>query len=98
MQYLVEKNRQIGVKKIMSTDKRYFSWRIGLALLMAGLITLLLLGMILWWFFSIGQSWLASYGLEFLVLPAVVVILVGIGFFWFWTFTSLMILLGAESE
>ena len=82
----------------MSTDNRYFSWRIGLALLLAGLTTLLILAMILWWFFSFGQAWLAVNGLAFLVLPAVVVLLLGLGFFWFWSFTSLLVLLGAENE
>ena len=82
----------------MSQENRYFSWRIGAALAVAGASTLLLLSMILWWFFSIGQAWLTNLGLSILILPAVALLILGLCFLWFWLFLSLMVIFGAEKE
>ena len=82
----------------MSQDYRYFSWRVGLALLIAGILTLIVLSAILWLFFSSGQAWLAERRLSILILPASALMIVGLGIFWFRIFVTLMLLFGAENE
>ena len=79
-------------------ENRYFSWRIGLALLSSGISSSLVVAMIIWWYFAIGKAWLANLGLSILILPGLVILLIGICFFWFWIFSSLATLLGADEE
>ena len=77
---------------------RYFSWRIGIALLVSGVVSSLVVAMSIWWYFAIGKLWLFNIGLSILILPAVVLLMVGICFLWFWVFSSLATLLGADEE
>jgi len=79
-------------------ENRYFSWRIGVALLVSGIVSSLVIVMSIWWYFAIGKLWLSKIGLSILILPAVVILMVGICFFWFWIFSSLATLLGADEE
>ncbi|MAR79474.1 MAG: hypothetical protein CMM18_04520 [Rhodospirillaceae bacterium] len=79
-------------------ENRYFSWRIGVALLISGATSSLVIAMSLWWYFAIGKEWLSEIGLSILILPAMVILMIAICFFWFWVFSSLATLLGADEE
>ena len=79
-------------------ENRYFSWRIGIALLGSGICSSLVVTMIIWWYFGIGKLWLADLGLSILILPGLAILMIGICFFWFWVFSSLATLLGADEE
>ena len=72
--------------------------RQGVALLISGATSSLVIAMSLWWYFAIGKEWLSEIGLSILILPAMVILMIAICFFWFWVFSSLATLLGADEE
>tara|TARA_B100001559_G_C16306545_1_gene532199 strand:+ start:471 stop:716 length:246 start_codon:yes stop_codon:yes gene_type:complete len=80
------------------SENRYFSWRIGVALVISGLASSLIITMSIWWYFALGKEWLSSKSLSILILPGLVILMIGICFFWFWVFSSLATLLGADEE